>query len=29
MLSNVKKLLYDCGFIYVFDNQAVVNNVAF
>jgi len=28
-VSNVKKLLYDCGFNYVFDNQAVVNNVAF
>ena len=24
-VSNVKKLLYDYGFNYVFDNQAVVN----
>ena len=28
-VSNVKKLLYDYGFNYVFDNQAVVNKVVF
>jgi len=28
-VSNVKKLLYDYGFIIVFDNQAVVNEVVF
>ena len=28
-MSNVKKLLYDYGFIIVFDNQAVVNEVVF
>ena len=28
-VSNVKKLQYDYGFNYVFDNQAVVNNVVF
>jgi len=29
MLSNVKKLLYDYGFNYVFDNQTVVTEVVF
>ena len=28
-VSNVKKLLYDFGFNYVFDNQIVVNEVVF
>ena len=28
-VSNVKKLLYDYGFNYVFDNQTVVNEVVF
>ena len=28
-VSNVKKLLYDYGFNYVVDNQAVVNEVVF
>jgi len=28
-VSNVKKLLYDYGFNYVFDNQAVANEVVF
>jgi len=28
-VSTVKKLLYDCGFNYVFDNQVVVNEVVF
>ena len=28
-VSNVKKLLYDCGFNYAVDNQTVVNEVVF
>jgi len=28
-VSNVKKLMYDYGFNYVFDNQTVVNEVVF